>query len=166
MPSYPPFDIDPETFEALPNDRMYIKWPDGAGENVWAKKLPDGNLILNNSPLFPMYRYKDVVSRGGEVLKRHFAHRLLHVYEAAEDDEEDKVRRKALWDAAHEVGADLSFFSKGWGWVLVPHDADLKAVETALLAAPHVTKIEGHQYDPETDRERTLPLAEYLEAIA
>lgn len=162
--TYPPFDISPEDFEALPDSRYYVKWPDGSGENTWAKRLPNGDLILNNNPLFPRYRYMDKVDAGtGEILGRHFAYRLLHVYEAAEEDEEDMGLRQSIHEAAKAAGADLSFFSKGWGWVLVPHDGDLKVVLEALLDSGLCTQLEMHRYDPDTDRESTTPLATYLE---
>ena len=165
MPNLPPFDISAEDFAALPGDKLLLRWPDGGGENVWVKHLPDGNVILDNDPLYPKYRHQDVVNpHTGDVVKRHFAHHLRHQYEALPDEEAEKDLRKTIWEAAKEVGADLSFFSRGWGHVLVPHDGDVKAVERALLVPGLCTVLEVLVFDVSTDKMINMTVDEYLEA--
>ena len=141
MPAYPTYDL-PADFDALPHGKLNLRWEDGGGENVWVKKLPDGNVILDNSPLNDHYRYQDKVDPGTRtVLARRYPLRFVHTYDTVANDEEDTAIRKAIGEAARGAGADLRFFSKGWGWCLVPHDVDALKVADALRAVPQVLEL-------------------------
>lgn len=123
----------------FPWTKVRIPWPDGGSENLWARKMGGGLLLLENSPLFPVYLHKDFVQEGSlKLIHRHFPVKLVFRYEPLGGDE-DLERRKAIFDAAKEAGGQLSFMFPGVGYVLLPEDADPTAVSINMLGTGFIT---------------------------
>ena len=120
-------------------DEIYERWDEFEdcrvripGENLWAKKLPDGNYGLNNSPLHDEYRYQDIVSSThlppdqaeSLIVYRRWKHLLPFEWDESEDEEVAAPRRKKMIEAfdgkqGGRMLVNASFFCREHGYFLV-----------------------------------------------
>lgn len=134
---------------AINYDEVYENWdslPDGkislAGEGLWVKRLPNGDVALNNNPLDENYRWQDVV-RNGKVIHRRWNTMIWFFYEPASDDgktineEKDKERRRAIGDAIKPIG-NPNFFWAGRGYALMLSEDDAACREQLVAALDKV----------------------------
>lgn len=130
-----------EEWDGLPDCRIRIALYDEGGERVWGKVLPDGTFGINNLPLHEEYRYQDIVvpsiSLGDLVIRdskalRHRRWKQKVVYgwnEPADEDTGKSIRQKIL-DLADEQGFYASFWSPGWGSIMLQEDVTFEEATT------------------------------------
>ena len=152
-----------EDEDAYPHTKVSIKWPDSAGESVWAWDLGGGLAMLDNSPLYPKYQLHDIIrfsgQYAGEVVHRPFPIKLVYSYTPLDDEEQDKIRRGVLADSVKPLNANPSFFSPGQAFVLLREGVDPADIRTALIETGiPITEVAIQSFDVETDEYKYLYL--------
>lgn len=117
-------------------DEIYEKWDEledaktrlVPGESMWAKKVGNGLLGLNNSPLDENFRWQDIIGADGTVVHRRWNTKVRYYYDAEKDE---ASRREALFEMLKPVGHP-GFFMASMGYVLVK-DADAEAVRAKIV---------------------------------
>lgn len=148
-------DLDKDA-EKFPYCKLHVTWPDGGGETPWGRNLEGGLASMENSALYPKYRFRDIlqvhghaerIREAGEVIYRHYPTKIVFLYEAGEGegDDPDKERRQLIIDAVNAVngaatGVFLSFFTAGQGYVLCSREASPEAVAEALKGTGFITQ--------------------------
>jgi hypothetical protein len=157
----PPPELDPEyldevydRWDSYENGRFYTK-----GEGMWCKVLPEYKGMklvgLNSMPLTDGYEYQDIYEGDPEIVNDHgfgrnrLRHRRWHQkvpfgYEtkATSSGEDKQLREKITKHIESQLDeCDVSWWSVGWGFVLVPepdYEKAGKMVEKALGDYGHV----------------------------
>ena len=147
----------------FPFCKLHVTWPDGGGETPWGRTLEGGLASMENSTLYPKYRFRDILQvhggyETGEVIYRHYPAKVVFLYEplTGEGDDPDKDRRQVIAEAA-QVTPDVyvSFFTAGQGYVLCPREVSPETVAEALKATGFITEgprsetfdVEADEYD-------------------
>lgn len=148
------FDAYSKYTEAMaPHVKLRIRWPDGGAETPWGRHLGDDYYMMDNAPLYPAYRYGDVVrAEDGlvtELVYRPFPIKLVFLYTEGDDPEV----RKPLAEAVKEHHGFPGFFTRGEGYALLREGTNLTAVKASLLATGiEVIEVQVQDFDIETDK--------------
>lgn len=147
MKYFKDYSAEIEKMEELPDCRVTIP-----GEGMWGKKLPDGNIIINNVPLNTGYRYKDVVSpkeygMDGErkIIFRFFLGQVWFKYQPKKTETEDRELRKSFVKALEGIG-EPGFALPGYGYLNCrTNDQNLqeKLMEAVKAANLEVVEVEA-----------------------
>jgi len=144
--------------DQYPQIRVRITDPDGQAENVWARDIGEGLVMLCNSPIFPKYRLFDVVRQTGgvarELIFRTFPILFRYCYQPAIEGVEpdssleervaalEKVKRKGedpdlevrkkLGDAVVAAGGFPGFFLPGYAYAYLTPGVEPLAILQAV----------------------------------
>lgn len=133
----------------LPLSRLSIRWPEGGGERIWVRKF-NGEMVLGNSPLYPKFRFLDVVD-GERVKERYYQDRLVFTTPEWQGTEE---QRKQLSDAVSRIPEVLlTFFTNAWGYVLVHDPADRAETVKRLAESGFVGEVSLSSFNVGKDEE-------------
>ena len=121
------------------DSKLRLAWPDGGGESVWVA-VPDeldGLAIINNNPLYPKYKYMDVVringTEAGEVVYRPYPVTFRFFYKADDGEGSSRAQAKVLMEALKPFDGNPSLFVPGNGHIDLLEGAVVKDVMDALL---------------------------------
>jgi hypothetical protein len=136
-----------------PHVKLSIPWPDGSGESPWGRNLGHGLTLLANSPVYPKYRFHDIIDKDQNIVKRPLPTKIVYQYTPIEggpldgEKDVDLPRRAELSEAITGVqGAHSHFFAQGQGYVLCEPSTDLSAVQLAMFGTGHLVeppKVQG-----------------------
>lgn len=109
-----------EKWRALPSGKIRLvdNNPEGIVEGVWVKKLPNGNMALDNMPLNPNYEWQDVLNAGHEVVARRWHNKVYFTYKEPEGEEGLALRRKIIEAITLKNSGYPGFWSPGVGYCL------------------------------------------------
>ena len=142
--------------------KLSIPWPDGdGGESPWGRQLGDELALLCNEPLYPGYRFHDMVQFSAhnhqvrKVIHRPYPVKLVFSYEnpPERDDgmpwDEDRCRRD-IQGVINSRGAVPGFVTSGNGYALLrdpKHATLIKADLLALDAGVSEVKVQGFDFN-------------------
>lgn len=132
---------DAERDRLFPLIKVRIPDPECA-ESLWARRVDENLVMLDNFPLDKAYRYGDVVLvKNWEVVKlvqRTYPHRFGFLYTPKEDpndkdaDLPNRQNIHARWDKIGEPRIVGSFFWAGLGFILAKGDVTAEEIVAVL----------------------------------
>lgn len=144
----------PSLLEELIWDDIYTKWNSLPqcrifipGERLWGRKLPNGMVGLDNSPLDGNWRWQDIVQSENDptIVHRRWNCRVWFKYTPAESEDKDLELRKAIFEASNKVG-HCQFFSRGLGYVLLEKKEKAEeVVQVAFAALGYITEVSSEE---------------------
>jgi hypothetical protein len=152
--------------EEPPYIKVTVAWPDGGTEGPWAIDLGDGFALLANTPLYPKYRFHDVVrltSRGvvEKLIFRPLPTKIVFLYEPKDDEKADIEQRRAIGEAVETFGAVPGFFVPGEGYALLRDGTDKVAVAEAIRGTDvPILDLKEQIFDVDTDEYEYLDVGQ------
>lgn len=157
----PDYDILLAEIEAdanrYPHTKVHIQWPDGGGsESVWARDLGNGLALLDNEPLYPKYRWQDIIrSAGGyagDLVSRTFPTKIVYTFEDVDDKDGSQALRNRLAESLKSLRVHAGFFSFGNAYVLLREGVEPSAVKAALVETGVIlTEVQVQTFDVDED---------------
>lgn len=132
-----------------PHAKVTIEWENDGSERLWARRVGDGLVMLDNDPLDARYQYGDLVRLGGgttvrEVVRRIFPARFGFMWASAAHEADDVELRRRIAEACLALGAarySLSFFRAGLGFVLAADGVAQEQVVSTLSSVDVVFSV-------------------------
>jgi hypothetical protein len=149
---------------------VYIAWPEGGGERIWAHVIEEGVVLIDNNPLYAKYRWRDIVrvteddNQGlvvGEILQRLYPLYVCFDYQNGKTGETDYPIRKLLLDACDKIGGvEVRFPALGVGFVLGEDGVSAQEIVLALRSTGIViSKTYVVHFNEETGKHTMEPVS-------